>query len=168
MAMRASRLEELTKLQAILNYTFKNQKFLEEALTHDSNRVNDRNAVTYQRLEFLGDSVLNLVISDYLYRENPTYGEGQLTTQRKELTEGLRQTQVAKKINIQDYIVFGQSVRKNEFSRCHSFVESLIGAVYMDGGYSEAAKVIFRLWDLELPSHIQGDAANNGNNCVLS
>lgn len=148
------------KIVSTCGYGFKNIKLLEEAFRHDSNRVNDRTLPTYQRLEFLGDSVLNLVVSDYLYRNNPNANEGQLTNQRKDLTEATKQTQIAEKLNIKDCITFGQSVRKDQFSRCHSFVESLIGAIYIDGGLEETRKVIYRLWELN-------ENSQQVNNCII-
>jgi ribonuclease-3 len=159
-----NRTEAFNKIQTALGYRFKNIKLLDEALTHDSNRVNDRTLPTYQRLEFLGDSVLNLVVSDFIFRTYPDYNEGQLTNKRKELTEALKQAQIAEKLNIKDHIVFGQSVNRNQFSRYHSFVESLIGAVYFDGGLEEAKKVIHRVWELSGNSN----TASAGSNCVLS
>lgn len=159
-----NRTEAFNKIQTALGYRFKNIKLLDEALTHDSNRVNDRTLPTYQRLEFLGDSVLNLVVSDSIFRKYPDYNEGELTNKRKELTEALKQTQIAEKLNIKDYIVFGQSVNKNQFSKYHSFVESLIGAVYLDSGLQEAKNVIDRVWELSGNSN----TANAGSSCVLS
>ncbi|CAF2491056.1 unnamed protein product [Rotaria sp. Silwood2] len=158
------RTEALKKIQNACGYSFTNIKLLEEALTHDSNRVNDRSVPTYQRLEFLGDSVLNFVVSDQIYRSNQDFNEGQLTNKRKELIESVKQSQIAEKLNIKDYIVFGQSVRKDQFSKYHSFVESLIGAVYIDGGLDKTRQVIHRLWELSDTSN----AANSRAGCVIS
>ena len=159
-----SRVEAINKVQSSLGYAFKNKKLLEEALTHDSNRVNDRTLPTYQRLEFLGDSVLNLVVSEHIYRNNPEFDEGQLTNKRKELTEALKQVKIAEKLDIKEHILFGQSVRKDQFSKYHSFVESLIGAVYIDGGYNSAKDVILRLWELNEKTN----TANANSNCTIS
>lgn len=153
--------EALTKLQTSLGYFFKNKNLLTEALTHDSNRVNDRTAPTYQRLEFLGDSVLNFVISDKIYRDHPDFNEGQLTNKRKELVEAVKQIQIADKLNIKEHIIFGQSVNRNQFLKHHSFVESLIGAVYIDGGFEEARKVINKLWEIN-------DTSNAGSGCIIA
>ncbi|CAF1072272.1 unnamed protein product [Rotaria sp. Silwood1] len=159
-----NRTEALKKIQTACGYSFKNIKLLEEALTHDSNRVNDRSVPTYQRLEFLGDSVLSLVVSEYIYRTNQDFNEGQLTNKRKELTEAVKQIQIAEKLNIKDYITFGQSVRREQFSKYHSFVESLIGAVYIDGGLEETRRLIHRLWELSGNTNV----ADNRNGCVIS
>ena len=161
---KMSRIELLNNIQTSLGYRFRNVKLLEEALTHDSHRVNDRTVPTYQRLEFLGDSVLNLVVSDHLFRNHPDFNEGQLTTKRKELTEGLNQTRIAERLNIKDYISFGQSVDKSKFSRHHSFVESLIDAVYVDAGLDAARQVIRQLWELSDNSN----TANAGGSCTVS
>jgi len=146
-------------VQTLISYQFKTIKLLEEALTHDSHRVNNATIPTYQRLEFLGDSVLNLVITEYLFRNNPNLTEGQLTAQRKELTEGKKQTEIAREINLQDHVSFGISVNRNQFSRFGSFVESLIGAVYIDGGLEAARGVIYHLWKI---------TNNAGSVCVIS
>ncbi|CAF0919143.1 unnamed protein product [Rotaria sp. Silwood1] len=159
-----NRTEALKKIQTACGYSFKNIKLLEEALTHDSNRVNDRSVPTYQRLEFLGDSVLSLVVSEYIYRTNQDFNEGQLTNKRKELTEAVKQIQIAEKLNIKDYITFGQSVQREQFSKYHSFVESLIGAVYIDGGLEETRRVIHRLWEFSGNANV----ADNRNGCVIS
>jgi len=123
--------------------------------------VNDRTVPTYQRLEFLGDSVLNLVVSDHLFRNYPDFNEGQLSKSRKELIESLKQKEIAEKLNIKEHIFFGQSVNKDKFSQHHSFVESLIGAVYIDGGLDAARKVIHKLWELSGNS-------NTASGCVIS
>jgi ribonuclease-3 len=159
-----SRTEAFNKIQASLGYRFKNIKLLEEALTHDSNRVNDRTMPTYQRLEFLGDSVLNLIVSDYLFRTYPDFAEGQLSDKRKELTQAVKQVQIAEKLNIKEHILFGQSVNRDQFSKHHSFVESLIGAVYIDGELDAARKLIHRLWELSGNSN----TANAGSYCTIS
>ncbi|CAM4905112.1 unnamed protein product [Rotaria socialis] len=158
-----NRIQALKKIQQTCGYDFKNIDLLEEAFTHDSNRVNDRTIRTYQRLEFLGDSVLNLVVSEHLYRNHPDFNEGQMTNKRKELTEAVKQTQIAEKLNIKEYIVFGQSVNKEKFSKYHSFIESLIGAVYIDGGLEASRGVIKRLWEINDNSNT---AANTS--CVMS
>ena len=157
------RTEAFNDIQTRLGYRFKNIKLLKEALTHDSNRVNDRTLPTYQRLEFLGDSVIGFVVSDYLYRTYPNSNEGELTIKRKELVESLKQSQIAEKLNLKEHILFSQSVNRAQFSKYHSFVESLIGAVYIDGGLDEAKKVIHRLWELSSPT---ASAAAGG--CVIS
>ncbi|CAF0984697.1 unnamed protein product [Adineta ricciae] len=161
-----NRTELLRRFQTACGYTFKNITLLEEALTHDSNRVNNREAPTYQRLEFLGDSVLNLVVSEYLYRNNTSFTEGQLTTKRSELTDANKQRQIAEKLALKDYILFGQSVPRDQFRGHHCFVESVIGAVYMDSGLEDARKLIRRFWEFTDDANTASTAG--AGNCVLS
>ncbi|UJR38190.1 hypothetical protein I4U23_030863 [Adineta vaga] len=160
-----NRTELLRRFQTACGYTFKRSELLEEALTHDSNRVNNRDAPTYQRLEFLGDSVLNLVVSEYLYRNNPNFTEGQLTNKRSELTDATKQRQIADQLALKDYILFGQSVAREQFRGHHSFVESIIGAVYIDGGMEEARKLIRKFWELTDAAPAAAAAAGA---CLLS
>lgn len=160
-----SRIQALKQLQNALGYQFKKIEYLEEALTHDSNRVNDRTMRTYQRLEFLGDSVLSLIVSDHIYRNDSSLTEGQMTIKRKELVEAVKQKEIAEKLNIKEYIVFGQSVDKDKFSKSHSFIESLIGAVYIDGGIDSARNVILRLWEFADHSNVAG---SNARGCTIS
>ncbi|CAF0984717.1 unnamed protein product [Adineta ricciae] len=162
-----SRAERLQKFQTACGYTFKNVTLLEEALTHDSNRVNNRDAPTYQRLEFLGDSVLNLVVSEYLYRNNASFTEGQLTTKRSELTNANKQSQIAEKHALKAYILLGQSVSIDQYRGHHCFVESVIGAVYIDGGLEEARKLILKFWGFTDDTNT-ASSASAGNSCVLS
>jgi ribonuclease-3 len=126
--------------------------------------VNDRSVPTYQRLEFLGDSVLNLVVSEYLFLNSPNLTEGQMTEKRKELTEARKQVQIAEKLKVKDHILFGQSVIRDQYTGYHSFVESIIGAVYIDGGLEEAKKLIRRLWELTDSSNTAAAAGS----CVIS
>ena len=162
-----SRAERLQQLQRLCDYSFKRPALLEEALTHDSNRVNNREVPTYQRLEFLGDSVLSLVVSEYLYRNNTNFNEGELTKKRSELTDAKKQTQILEKLALKDYILFGQSVPKDQFKGHHKFVESLIGAVYIDGGLEEARKLIRKFWEFTDGANT-ASTASDGSYCVLS
>ncbi|UJR34771.1 hypothetical protein I4U23_027550 [Adineta vaga] len=127
--------------------------------------VNDRNKANYQRLEFLGDSVLSLVVSEHLYRTYPHYEPGHLTDNRRKLAESRKQLEIAKKIKIEQHIDFAQGVERKLFLRYDNFVESLIGAIYIDGGLEAARRVIHHLWDFSVD--ITDDAKNTWS-CVIS
>ncbi|CAF0719874.1 unnamed protein product [Adineta steineri] len=159
-----NRAELLRRFQVTCGYTFKNIRLLEEALTHDSNRVNDNSLPTYQRLEFLGDSVLNLVVSEYLFHNYPGADEGELSKKREKLTDSTKQAQIAEKLKLKDHIVFGQGVQRDIYAGHHDFVESIIGAVYIDSGMDESKKLIRRLWELT-DSYTPNNA---GGYCVIS
>lgn len=140
---------DLVTLQNDLGYKFRNIGLLEEALTHDSNRVNALNSKTYQRLEFLGDSVINLIITEYLYEDSSNMSPGLMTERRKECTNAMAQSRIAEQLHLEKYISFGASVDQNKFRKQHCFVESIIGAIYIDGGFDVTMRVVKNLWKIK-------------------
>lgn len=139
----------LADLEAAFNYKFKEVALLKLALTHRS-LTSDSN----ERLEFLGDAVFNLVISDYLYNKYPSAKEGLLSRMRAKLVSKATLQKVAASIEIAKYIKVGPAENKNFNSRQTSVgsdaVEAIIGAVYVDGGIRKARSVVMRLFKAEL------------------
>lgn len=134
------------KLEDIIGYKFQNRHFLERALTHSS--TNDD--YNYQRLEFLGDRVLGLVIAHALFEEFRGENEGGLAKRHTALVQGTTCTIIGQAHNIGDFIILSDSERDagghlNE-NIISDVVESLLGAIYIDGGYEPAQKVILKLW----------------------
>lgn len=133
-------------LEDIINYKFKDPHLLERALTHSS--TND--AYNYQRLEFLGDRVLGLVMAHALFEEFRGENEGGLAKRHTALVQGITCTIIGQAHHIGDFIILSESEciaggRLNE-NIIADVVESLIGAIYIDGGYAAAQKVILTLW----------------------
>lgn len=124
-----------------IGYTFKDIDLLDSALTHRS-AATDNN----ERLEFLGDSVLSLVISTELYSKFPKSDEGILSRLRASLVKGETLSELAKDIGLGDYINLGSGELKSGGFRRASILadafESVIGAIYLDGGIKEAEKFI--------------------------
>jgi len=141
---------ELSKLEKNIGVTFKKQKLLKEAITHRS-YVNENPSwgiSNNERLEYLGDAVLELLVTEYLYAEYPGENEGQLTTLRAALVNYQMLARVAKEFNLEDFILLSRGEAKDtgkarEVIVANAF-EALIGAVYLDGGYKSAAKIIQR------------------------
>lgn len=136
----------LDQLEEIIKYKFQDRYWLEKALTHSS--TND--AYNYQRLEFLGDRVLGLAISHALFDEFKQENEGGLAKRHTALVQGQTCTIVGQAHNIGDFIILSESERGagghlNE-NIIADVVESMLGAVYIDGGYEAAKKVILHLW----------------------
>jgi ribonuclease-3 len=135
-----------------IGYKFKNQALLEQALTHISALSGPRNrSGSYQRLEFLGDHVLGLVISDMLFRAFPRADEGEMSRRLADLVRKEACADVARAIELGAAIRLGAS-ESNSGGRGRTAIladvcEALIGAVYVDGGYPAASKLIERLWD---------------------
>lgn len=137
----------------ILGYKFNNPQLLEEALTHPSICVNrNYKAIrnSYERLEFLGDAVLGLVISDLLMAKYEYEDEGKLAKRRSGLVSGEILAKIATKLNLGDEIEMTNSERKldgqTNSNNLENALEAVIGAIYLDSGLEEAKKVIWRIW----------------------
>ncbi|CAF1003510.1 unnamed protein product [Didymodactylos carnosus] len=146
--IQQSNIQLLTRIESVTGYRFKNLQLLEQAFTHDSMRVGNHNAATYQRLEFLGDSVLHYTITEYLYQQRPMANEGELTIARSNLVDKVKQREIASTHGLADLVAFAPGFDKTKFSGNHKFVEALIGAIHQEGGVEQAKKSIYKLWDL--------------------
>lgn len=135
-----------------IGYQFKDSALLEQALTHISALTGQRNrSGSYQRLEFLGDHVLGLVISDMLYRAFPKADEGEMSRRLADLVRKEACADVARVIELGAAIRLGAS-ESNSGGRDRTAIladvcEALIGAVFIDGGYGAASEMIERLWE---------------------
>ena len=140
-----------TALEERIHYRFKDPAQLERALTHISALKGSRNRTgSYQRLEFLGDHVLGLVVSDILYRSFPKADEGELSRRLADLVRKETCADIARAIELGAAIRLGSSEanaggRKRPASLA-DVCEALIGAVYLDGGYAAAAAMVEHLW----------------------
>jgi ribonuclease-3 len=137
-------------LERAIGYHFRNSAILDNALTHVSALGGGSRTGSYQRLEFLGDHVLGLVISDMLYRAFPRADEGELSRRLADLVRRETCAEVARAIDLGAAIRLGAS-EASAGGRVRTAIladacEALIGAVFIDGGYAEAAAMIERLW----------------------
>ena len=137
----------LAKVEKILKIKFKNINYLEKALTHKSiTKISDFNN---ERLEFIGDRVLGLVIATKLSNLYPDDVEGSLDKKLAALVNKDACSQIIQKLNLGKYILLSSSQKKNKIGHKKIYgdlCESLIGAVYLDGGFSEANKFVLSLW----------------------
>ena len=128
-----------------LGYTFKNSRLLETALTHPS-YGGDHHVPHYQRLEFLGDAVLELAISRYLYFQFPEIDEGKLTRIRAGLVREETLSRAARRLELGRYIRLSvgedRSGGREKPSILCDVMEAVLAAVYLDGGFENALKVI--------------------------
>lgn len=147
----------IEQLEEKIGYYFDNRKLLKQALTHSSfaNEQKINKLYDYERLEFLGDAVLELVASVFLFTKHPEMPEGQLTKKRSTLVCGPALSFCAKDINIGRYILLGKGEEhtggRQRESITSDVMEAIIGAIYLDGGYDKAESFIHRfiLSDLE-------------------
>src|SRR3954465_136892 len=134
-----------------IGYRFKDAALLEQALTHISALTGARNrAGSYQRLEFLGDHVLGLIVSDMLFRAFPKADEGEMSRRLADLVRKEACADVARAIDLGSAIRLGASEvnagGRNRTAILADVCEALIGAVFLDGGYPAASALIERLW----------------------
>lgn len=132
---------KLRALQKRLSYEFKSIDLLELALTHRSFK-----GANNERLEFLGDSILNFVIAEDLYQRFPAAKEGQLSRLRARLVKGVTLAEIAKEFDLGDHLKLGAGELKSGGHRRDSIladaVESIIGAMYLDSSHKRCEEVV--------------------------
>ena len=140
--------ERLTRAQEILGHEFNNKVLLRAALTHPSAVEGLPVSASYERLEFLGDSILGAVVARSLFESYPEFDEGKLTRLKVSLVSGATLSEVSHELGIDDIIIFGASETGTGARGLHSALEnvyeSLVGALYLDAGWDAAAEFIHR------------------------
>jgi ribonuclease-3 len=139
-------------LEDRIGYRFKDAALLDCALTHISALTGARNRTgSYQRLEFLGDHVLGLAVSDMLFRAFPKANEGELSRRLADLVRKETCADIAREIELGAAIRLGSSEAgaggRSRLAILADVCESLIGAVFLDGGYAAAQTLVEKLWD---------------------
>jgi len=156
----------LRKARQLTNYRFRDRDLILAALTHPSYRF-ENNGVDYdyERLEFVGDAILDLVIAKELWDDPKQADEGEMTRRRSELVSGKNLAQVAAGIELGKYLRFGKGEAAtggaNKDSILENALEALIGAVFLDGGYKKAARFI--LQQLKIRPQVQASQQNPKN-----
>jgi len=134
-------MSDYTVLSKRLSHQFKDPELLATALTHRS-----ANKQHYERMEFLGDAILNLIITDDLYHRFPNATEGKLSRLRASMVKGETLAQLAKHIELGDFLHLGSGELKSGGFRRDSILadvfESIIGAIYLDAGYVPAKQFV--------------------------
>lgn len=147
----------MEELQAELEYRFRNLALLELALTHPS-WVNEhgKDGLNNQRLEFLGDAVLELCISRELYHRYPTLREGPLTQMRGQLVNETSLAALARELNLPDKLRIGRGEEaqggREKDSILSDAVEAILAAIYEDGGFVAAHKAVCKLFARHWPA----------------
>lgn len=150
------RLKKLKELEKLIRYRFRNKALLNQALTHKS-YANERyktKSGDNERLEFLGDSVLGIVVSRLLYDDFPDYDEGILTRYKSQLVSGATLNRIAKELKIGRFILLGKgeeaSGGRRHASNLLCALEALIGAIYLDGALKAASRFIRNVFEPEI------------------
>ncbi len=140
----------LTKLEKAIGYEYRDKELLKSALSHSSyaNETYKDNLRSYERLEFLGDSILGFITAEYLYRTFPNKLEGELTRIRADLVCEKNLSDVAEELHLGEYLLLGhgedQGGGRHRTGILCDVMESLIAATYLDGGFEAAKSIIMR------------------------
>ena len=136
--------ESVSSLEKKINYIFHNKDYLNQAFTHKS--LNTEPRKNYERLEFLGDAVLDIIVSRELMRDFPEGDEGLLTQRRAALVQKPYLASIGQLLDLMDYLKIENSVdlsiEKIAEKQQANLFEALIGAIYLDGGISPCRKLI--------------------------
>jgi ribonuclease-3 len=139
------------ELRAQLGMPELSDQALEQALTHRSYAYENGGLPTNERLEFLGDSVLGLVITDTLFRSHPELSEGRLAKLRAAVVNARALAEVARVLGLGEYVRLGRGEQttggRNKASILSDTTEAVIGAIYLAGGFAAASEVVHRLFD---------------------
>ena len=138
-----------------INYKFKNKDLINLSFTHSSFKKN----INYERLEFLGDRVLSLVISEYLFLNFPNENEGALSKRLSDLVSKKKLLEVANEINIKEMLKIDNAEKKNlklkkNTSILSDVCEALIGAIFLDTNLDNARKFISKYWKKKISKNI--------------
>ena len=142
--------KNLRELEEIIGYKFKNRHYLEQAMTHSSyaNEKKLGKLGCNERLEFLGDAVLELISSDFLYGEFPKVPEGELTKKRASLVCEPSLAYCAREFGLPQFLMLGKGEDmtggRNRDSIVSDATEALLGAIYLDGGFANAKEFVLR------------------------
>ena len=141
-------MNDFTEFENIIGITFKDKALLRQAFTHRSYLNENRTTVLShnERLEFLGDAVLELSVTDYLYHKFPDKPEGELTALRSALVNAITLSAVATSIRVNDFLLLSKGEAK-DVGRARQYIlantlEAIIGAIYLDQGFEVAHKFI--------------------------
>ncbi len=140
---------ETSKIEKIIHYGFKNKELLKTAFTHSS-YANQNNVKSNQRLEYLGDAILNFVVADYLYN-NFDVEEGQMSKWRSKMVNSDNLSSIIENLGLDKYLLLGRSFGSQEVAKSlkEDLFESLVGAIYLDTSIEKAKRFIFRFIDVK-------------------
>lgn len=160
-------LRQVPEIEERLGYIFKNKNILMLAFVHSSyvNENKEIIAESNERLEFLGDAILGLLIADHLFHQLPEESEGALSLLRSKLIESSTCSQFLKKLDIEHFILMGKGEKKSFLAKSNNSImadllEALIGAIYIDGGLKSAKEFLFSNFKEEIEELINSPMRN--------
>jgi ribonuclease III len=152
----------LERCQRLIEYRFQDLSYLRAALTHASGA--DHRLASNERLEFLGDAILGAVVCERLFRDFPEFLEGDLTRIKSVVVSRSTCAKISKNLGIDEYLILGKgmgSQRETPASLLANVFESLVGAIYLDGGFEAARTFIERHVGREIDETVDGQGGVN-------
>ena len=152
----------LDMCQRVIEYRFLDTSYLQAALTHASGA--DHRLASNERLEFLGDAILGAVVCDRLFRDFPEFLEGDLTRIKSVVVSRITCAKISKSLGLEDFLILGKgmgSQRTTPSSLLANVFESLVGAIYLDGGMEAARTFIERYMGPEIDETVDGHSGLN-------
>lgn len=158
-------LQAASNIEERLRYSFRDRSLLILAFIHRSFVNENRNITQHnERLEFLGDSILGLLISEYLYKRLPSTQEGELSYLRSRLVEASSCVSLVQKLDLGKYLLLGKGERMNDGRGRESILadlfEAIIGAIYLDGGIDAASRFLFSNFTGEIETILKTPISN--------
>jgi len=164
---------DLDRIQGVIGYRFRSADLLRQALTHKSSVSPEGGGDLFsnERLEFLGDAVLNCLITEHLYQAYPEQHEGQLSKIKSLVVSRKILGEIARSFDLGSYIVFGVSEEKtggrDRLSIVSNAFEAVLGAVFLDGGYREAGRFLHKFLFGRIDEIIEDEGNVNYKSVIL-
>ena len=155
-------LPDYERCQQRIGYRFNSLQLLEASLTHASGA--DHRLESNERLEFLGDAILGLVVCEHLYREFPEYLEGDLTKLKSIVVSRLTCTKISQALGLREFLILGKGMTTHPAvppSVLSDVLESLIAAIYLDGGMDPAREFVMTYFGPEVEAAAAGETGGN-------
>ncbi len=155
--LNASQLDSVVRCEQSLNYQFADKTLLFHAITHAS--VAHNRLLSYERLEFLGDSILGFVVCELLFQEHTQWLEGDLTKIKSNVVSRQSCAEIGKRLNLDKFLVVGKGVGSQGSipkSLLANAFESIVAAIYLDGGMKAAKSFLLPLMDAQISAAIEG------------
>ena len=159
--------DALEKLSDVIGYRFRDRELLEQALTHRSSLSGTRKSrlVSNERLELLGDAVLGLAVTEFLFKRFPRKPEGELTNMKSVVVSRRILSRVARGLRLGDYILMSTAEERSGGRQRPSILadtlEALVGAIYLDGGFGEAMRFVRRFVLAQMNSFLSEEIYRN-------
>ena len=145
---------KIKKIENILGIEFINKQILLEALTHSSMANEIPDTPHNERLEFLGDTVIDFIISNYLFVKYPAFSEGDMTFYRSQLVKGETLAEITKTLDLHDFLFLGHGEEKSggrqKQSNLAGLFEAIVGSIFLDRGLTETEKVVIKIFNPRL------------------